>query len=108
MLHLTLLAACPTSFHAPRTLEYSLLLSGAISSSALMGAQMDDRNVALAYFYRNPPPGSGVKPVPYDTIARDLVVNKDGTRPTKQGVWNAVQNFNCTKGQRGRKKGTPR
>ncbi len=105
MLHLTLLAACPTSFHAPRTLEYSLLLSGAISSSARMGAQMDDLNVALAYFYRNPPPGSGVKPVPYDTIARDLVVNKDGTRPTKQGVWNAVQNFNCTKGQRGRKKG---
>ena len=53
---------------------------------------MDPANVALCYFYRNPPSDSGVRPLPYQRIA-DIVLKKDGHHPTKEAVYLAVQSF---------------
>ena len=61
---------------------------------------MNAENIALCRFYRNPPGGQPA--LSYAKIAQ-LVKKIDGTRPTKQGVYNALQNMNATPSKRGRK-----
>ena len=61
-----------------------------------MGAE----NQALRYFYRHPPPGSGVLPSSYEKIA-DMVVEKDGERPRVGGVFKAVKEFRKARKVRG-------
>ena len=66
--------------------------------------RMDEKNRALAFFYRNPPPGSGVKPLPYSAICK-LVRKKNGKQPGKSAVHKAVSTFKKTSLPRGRKTG---
>ena len=63
-----------------------------------MPEQMDPATKALCYFYRNPPAGSGVQPVPFDTIADMLGFSKSA-------VWEAAKTFRNRKAKRGRKVG---
>ena len=65
---------------------------------------MDEKNRALAFFYRNPPPGSGVKPLPYTAICK-LVRKKNGKQPGKSAVREAVSTFKQPSSPRGRKTG---
>lgn len=67
-----------------------------------MVAQMDDKNRALCFLYRNPPKGQ--KKLPYSKIA-DKVRNKDGGNPTPAAVRDCVTNFHKPKATPGRKKG---
>ena len=62
---------------------------------------MNAENIALCAPLRKPV--GKRKPLAYSEIAR-LVKKADGTRPTKQGVWKAVQSMNESKAKRGRKK----
>ena len=48
---------------------------------------MDDKNIALCYYYRNPPDGS--KAMAYDDIC-ELVQLRDGEHPVKSAVFKAV------------------
>ena len=63
---------------------------------------MDEKNRALCYAYRNPPPG--VKKTPYK-ILRKLVKKTDGRCPTQGAMAQAAKDFMDDKGQRGRKEG---
>jgi hypothetical protein len=63
---------------------------------------MNAENVALCALLRKPV--GKRKPLSYSEIAK-LVKKVDGTRPTKQGVWNAVQSMNEAKAKPGRRKG---
>ena len=65
---------------------------------------MDAANRALCYFYRHPPPGSGVAPVPFRKIPA-LVVKENGEHPCLSAVHQAVKQWHVEKGVRGRKKG---
>ena len=65
---------------------------------------MDAENKALCYFYRHPPPGSGVLPSSYGKIA-DVVVKRDGARPSVGGVFKAVMEFQKARKVRGRRIG---
>ena len=63
---------------------------------------MNAENLALCRLYRKP---VGDKlPLAYADIAK-LVKKKDGTRPTRQAVYYAVQDFNQAPAKRGRKAG---
>ena len=69
-----------------------------------MGKHMDDKTKALCYFYRHPPRGSGVKPVPFSKIPN--LVRAPGKRPPLTGaVFRAVKNFHTKQAPRGRKVG---
>ena len=63
---------------------------------------MDERSRALCYFYRHPPPGSGVKPVPFTKIPT-LVPAKPRLRPDQ--VRMAVKRFHLKQKPRGRPQG---
>ena len=65
---------------------------------------MDAEHRALCYFYRHPPPGSGVLPSSYEKIA-DMVVKKDDVRPSVGGVFKAVKEFLKARKVRGRRIG---
>ena len=65
---------------------------------------MDAANRALCYFYRHPPPGSGVAPVAFRKIPA-LVVKQDGQHPCRSAVHKAVKEWHTEKRTRGRKKG---
>ena len=67
-----------------------------------MVAQMDDKNRALCFYYRNPP--AGQKKLKFSDIAK-LVKNTDGESPTAGAVRQCVVNFHTAKGKRGRKEG---
>ena len=56
---------------------------------------------ALCYFYRNPPPGSAVKPQPYKTIPKLIGAPNIGTSRVKM----AVRRFHLKRRTRGRKAG---
>ena len=56
---------------------------------------------ALCFFYRNPPPDSGVKPQPYSKIPGLLKAPHLGVGRIKM----AVKRFHCEKKSRGRKTG---
>ena len=56
---------------------------------------------ALCFFYRNPPPDSGVKPQPYRKIPGLLKAPHLGVGRIKM----AVKRFHCEKKSRGRKTG---
>ena len=47
---------------------------------------MDAANRALCYFYRHPPPDSGVRPSSFEKITY-MVVKQDGVRPSVGGVF---------------------
>ena len=65
---------------------------------------MDERNCALAFYYRNPPPMSDARPLPYNDIC-SLVRKKNGKHPSLQAVKQAVANFREPRLKRGRKPG---
>lgn len=69
-----------------------------------MGIHMNHTTNALCYWYRNPPPNSGVKPVPFRKIPA-LVVAAGKPRPTQAAVFKAVKKFHTKKSKRGRKVG---
>ena len=70
--------------------------------------KMDAVNRALCYFYKHPPPGSGVQPLS-DAKITELVWKKDGSRPSAEGVRKAHLNHKRPASERvetrGRKKG---
>ena len=68
---------------------------------ASMPAPMSPALQALCYFYRNPPPDSGVKPQPYRQIPGLLKAPHLGVGRIKM----AVKRFHNTKKSRGRKTG---
>ena len=65
---------------------------------------MDERNCALAFYYRNPPPMSDARPLPYNDIC-SLVRKKNGKQPSLQAAKQAVANFREPCLKRGRKPG---
>lgn len=65
-------------------------------------AQMDERNRAIVYVHRNPPPG--FKKTSYETLKK-FVRKTDGTTPTHGAMWEAAKAYVDEKGQRGRKEG---
>lgn len=67
-----------------------------------MVAQMDEKNRALCFFYRNPPKGH--KKLAFVKIVR-LVKNKAGDEPSEGAVRECVKNFHNDKATRGRKVG---
>jgi hypothetical protein len=64
--------------------------------------QMDAKNRALCFLYRNP--GKGKDRLPFSEIAK-LVRNKDGGPVKEGGVRGCVASFHMPKGKRGRKVG---
>ena len=66
-----------------------------------MPAPMSPALQALCFFYRNPPPDSGVKPQPYKKIPGLLKAPHLGVG----GIKMAVKRFHCEKKSRGRKTG---
>ena len=65
---------------------------------------MDAENRALCYFYRHPPPDSGVPPSSFVKITQ-MVVKKDGERPSTGAVFQVVKEFRAAKKVRGRRIG---
>ena len=65
---------------------------------------MDAANRALCYFYRHPPPDSGVRPSSFEKITY-MVVKQDGERPSVGGVFKAVKEFRKARKVRGRRIG---
>ena len=61
---------------------------------------MNAENIALCALLREPV--GERKPLAYSEIAK-LVRKSDGIRPTKPGVWKALQSMNESKVRRGRK-----
>lgn len=69
-----------------------------------MGKHMDERTRALCFFYRNPPPTSGVTPQPYADIP--ALVRRPGEPLLRSdAVYRAVRKFHSDRNIRGRKKG---
>ena len=67
-----------------------------------MVAQMDAKNRALCFMYRNPPAGQAL--LSYPKIA-EKVFNKEGGHPTAASVRECVTTWNDEKKKRGRTEG---
>ena len=95
---------CKLPFTSPRALARCLSSAAArLPQPPLeMVAQMDDKNRALCFFYRNPP--NGAKRLTYAEIA-EIVRNEDGGHPSEGAVRQCVMNFHEPKATRGRKSG---
>ena len=76
---------CKLPFTSPRALARCLSSAAArLPQPPLeMVAQMDDKNRALCFFYRNPP--NGAKRLTYAEIA-EIVRNEDGGHPSEGAV----------------------
>ena len=70
-----------------------------------MGKHMDEKTKALCYFYRHPPPKSGVQPMPFCKIPSLLPCTP---RPHVHQVRKAVKTFHFKKKTKGRAKGVHR
>ena len=62
---------------------------------------MDERSQALCYFYRHPPKGSGVKPIPYTKIPKLI----PGKKLNADQVRMSVKRFHLKRKPRGREQG---
>jgi hypothetical protein len=67
-----------------------------------MGKHIDEKTKALCYFYRHPPPQSGIQATPYTKIPSLIPCTP---RLRVHQVRNAVQTFHLKKKTRGRAKG---